>query len=462
MIKIPAKRIYDIDHKIVKDNAINRVATPAINDVTLTSNAEAVVDTRDILSDLAYYPDASGNYKRNSTNASQNYGNATVDYVEVDNFVYARIAVIKKEFKIPKYQYEKSIKNIINNFASKTSAGAKCKITYIKGTYPASGTLNVKHTVTSATEYIDVSNSWPSEVIRGDVEFDGTIYTEELYPTADDDKTDFNADYSTSTDLTFSHTISKRASVTSNIITSTASVSFNRTSGDTVGNSLSVTLDSDRKYYTVKINIYCQYDWHYLQYVYSGYDGWKVADELWDSTNNVPKPRELTGTGYVAIPQAVELSLYGDFITIRLGDTNSIVVTSGDGQNVYSVSGNELLQVANYYQKSYWDTRPAIISDAEDTINEYVQGKEVLVLKCSVNDYYDYDTGEKVIDTSTTSKMLFNVGDIVVPMKKTTSGSELPISTKVDGTAKCFEVIGIDVGTKGIIWQTLTLFEKTL
>lgn len=79
-------------------------------------------------------------------------------------------------------------------------------------------------------------------------------------------------------------------------------------------------------------------------------------------------------------PQKINFTIYGDTIGIDLTDN---AITYGNGNNPYSLQGNELLQDSG---------KVGDISMAEhlakNVLNEYGKGKETATLLCDINEYY--------------------------------------------------------------------------
>ena len=94
-------------------------------------------------------------------------------------------------------------------------------------------------------------------------------------------------------------------------------------------------------------------------------------------------------------------------------------------------------------------------------ISQYKNGKETATVLCSISDYYD-ENGEKVIsERGGTINQKFSMYDVVVPMKYSKIGEEIPISRYQNGKRKEFYVVGIKLIYDGAVWQELTLQEKT-
>jgi hypothetical protein len=93
-----------------------------------------------------------------------------------------------------------------------------------------------------------------------------------------------------------------------------------------------------------------------------------------------------------------------------------------------------------------------------DTLRDNIDGKEVATLRCSIRDYF-YQNGEKVISISDRNKMCFEIGDIVIPMKRNEYENDEPISKSITGTPKRFKVLGCKKIFNGATWQELSLRE---
>ena len=79
------------------------------------------------------------------------------------------------------------------------------------------------------------------------------------------------------------------------------------------------------------------------------------------------------------------------------------------------------------------------------------------MITCPIADFYDTN-GNKVIDTSISGKMLFDIGDIVIPYNYTNQGDK-PVAYNKDFTPKQFKVVGTQISMKQGVTQELTLQE---
>lgn len=179
-------------------------------------------------------------------------------------------------------------------------------------------------------------------------------------------------------------------------------------------------------------------------------------------------PSSLYISGYytIYVPQTVQLSFEGDTITVNLAEKNReyynnyIADTLKFGKKTFELQGSEIMQSgATVGEENAFDNL------AKRIITAYKNGKETIVINCSVSDYYEYDKnatnnkGKKVIDITNSDKMLFSIGDIVVPMFPSKQGVDEPLSTTKDGNAKEFYVVGNSIYYDGAVMQKIYLQE---
>lgn len=176
-----------------------------------------------------------------------------------------------------------------------------------------------------------------------------------------------------------------------------------------------------------------------------------------DTITNGGYNTNLTGTYEEYIPTEIEITVYGNTIGIDLNDKT--VYINGEAQKkVHSVEGNELMQTSNYWFDS---GTKAIEKMYGETQKEYALGKETATIRCSIGDYYDYKSGEKVISIdNSTSKMSFEIGDEVIPMVYGADGKDYPMSTYKNGSPKVFVVRGSKIFYDGAIFQEIFLQER--
>jgi len=238
------------------------------------------------------------------------------------------------------------------------------------------------------------------------------------------------------------------------------------------------------------------------------------------------------------IPNKIDLSVYGDIITLDLQDET---VTINNGNKVFSFDGNELIQSTN---------TPTQESKYQEIIEKWKDGKQTVIISCPISDYYDengrlsipnyafdnpcrlgvykyinkstygvyflrnrgaskpdisigdkiyyqnesatlltglipylgtgsgvwkaeievipngaiakeYNKNEIIVNLKTAGlldKLIFNIGDIVIPYTYTNQGDK-PLSYNKDFTPKQFKVVGTSISKKQGVTQELTLQE---
>ena len=165
---------------------------------------------------------------------------------------------------------------------------------------------------------------------------------------------------------------------------------------------------------------------------------------------------DLTGECVKYIPQKVEITVNGDTIGINLED-KTVYINGETQKKVHSIDGNELMQTSNYLLDN---GKNAIETMYGETRKEYERGKETATIRCSIGDYYDYDSGDKVISVdNSTGEMSFKMYDKVIPMIYAADGKDRPMSLYQDGMPKVFQVLGTKIFYDGAVWQELSLQE---
>lgn len=160
-------------------------------------------------------------------------------------------------------------------------------------------------------------------------------------------------------------------------------------------------------------------------------------------------------------------SLFGKTVEIHLRDDLTDIVGSVkkiipfDGRieidNGYYLADNAVVGINTY---ELIDAAFSIDEQFEKTRQLYLKGKETATIRCSIGDYYDYNSKERIISIdNSTSKMSFDIGDQVIPMVYGADGKDRPMSTYQDGTSKVFQVLGTKIFYDGAVWQELSLQE---
>ena len=183
-----------------------------------------------------------------------------------------------------------------------------------------------------------------------------------------------------------------------------------------------------------------------------GYKSYKLGNTLSAWGDELGKTRTLSGAYENYIPKSISITLYGDTIGIALTDGS---VTYGSGKHPHSLSRNELLQDSGkVLDKSITQHL------ADNVLSEYAIGKETATLRCDISDYYDHESGEKVISISDPNlPMSFRLHDKVIPMVFGANGQDQPMSKYKDGSPKQFEVVGTNLLYDGAVWQEISLQE---
>ena len=161
-----------------------------------------------------------------------------------------------------------------------------------------------------------------------------------------------------------------------------------------------------------------------------------------------------TGTGqnpriqYGYFRNRISLYLASDYYTI---ETNS----SNLGTNPkYSVESNELLQTTTTI-----DNKKLSQYIYEQITGEWGGGKETATLKCSIGEYYDENNNLVISTKNNDLQMTFNIRDLVIPYIPTARGGTEPMSIKLDGTPKVFQVTQVRPYFDGACWQEIMLQE---
>lgn len=425
-IIIPSKRTYNRQNPKVRDNVIERIEVGAIEPIIETNyNANVFSLSEDTL-DLFDYP-----------KIGDNFG---VD-VDVTEFI--------GEKAFSSYGYYNSV------FKAWYFYFAFCS------SKPFYKTLNIEIPKVSLNKYIENLNDtkFNYSVYYGYVE--DNSFKIILNKTANADNKD---DYYNNQRYTFSSALSEEFSLTydeqSSDLSKIKNVSneeifefgeediiakVNLTNEENL-DTATITYNKEKDAYTATVKILCGI-------VKGNVQGSRDLE-------NLPQTITEYGTLHCYVPLKVTLDLNGKSLTLNLTDkTVYIPETDKTSKKVYSVDGNELMQTTNYFRGTKQEN--AIESMYGKTRKEYANGKETATILCSVNDYFDYDTKEKVvaIDNST-NKMSFTIGDEVIPMVYGTDGKDNPMSVYSTGNPKIFEVIGTKLYYDGAVWQELSLLEK--
>lgn len=155
-------------------------------------------------------------------------------------------------------------------------------------------------------------------------------------------------------------------------------------------------------------------------------------------------------------PKTLSISINGDIQKIDISDV--VRKVGQDSTYVITNTDNELLQVADT-KKQNLDAN-AISTDFSKVISNYKNGKQIITLKCAIDDYFDNNGNLAISKQGKTNKMSFSIYDEVVPMIRNQQGRDVPLALLPNGDAKTFKVLGTNFVYDGAIWQELTLQES--
>lgn len=178
-----------------------------------------------------------------------------------------------------------------------------------------------------------------------------------------------------------------------------------------------------------------------------------------DTTEAIESGR-VTRTKEVYTPIDLTITYYGETTKYVFSEKNGVVTAAKEEErNNYSAAKNEL-----YTENNTYNGVNIALANANRIESVYKDGRESYELLCSVKEYYNED-GTLAVSTKNQvggkTKMLFDIGDEVIPYKPTAAGDK-PISYKKDGkTPKTFIVVGVTPIFDGAVWQSLNLIEKT-
>jgi hypothetical protein len=154
------------------------------------------------------------------------------------------------------------------------------------------------------------------------------------------------------------------------------------------------------------------------------------------------------------------ISLYGDYFIEGAKVNQSYSLGATKPKNILKLPTNELVQTKNLYGRS---STPTIYSEKllKEVYERYKGGKETATLLCGVDKYYDLESQTIIIDPEAESEEippLFKKYDIVVPFIKSNNG-EIPLSKNADGSAKTFQVLGVNIKYNGVLKQEIVIQE---
>lgn len=409
-IVIPSKNIYSINFDPVIDNQIDKVEVETITPSTVY-DYDTIVFNKDYTNLGLYLPD---NYDLKADSRQIHQDNTQGNwyyYAEAISFVNIRPAYTTVSIKVPKNQSNKLISKI-----------------YDKENIKYSLVLDEKETVPiSVTVKISSSDGHPS---NSNISYG-----------------DFNWDYNNRETTKISGIKLKDYLSVANTITvpsasGTSVQGISATASKTLANQ--ENLGSTSVAYNAQDDTWDLLNLKILTAVYVVKTG-----ENYYNKSSLPifraQTRTLNGTAEIYAAKQLSMTIYGDTINLDLQDKT---VSIGNGNKVFSFDGNELIQTTN---------TPTQEGKYQEIIDEWKNGKQTATIACPIADFYDTN-GNKVIDTSVSDKMLFGIGDIVIPYTYTNQGDK-PISYNKNFTPKQFKVVGTKISKNQGGTQELTLQE---
>ena len=397
-IVIPSSKTYERQNHKVRDNVIERIEVGAV-EVLPDNEYETPVYNEPLDSGFSFYK---------SVPSDKIFSQITIDGYQTE-FWYAYHWISPqyiKNFliKIPK------IKN--NKWTNKIYTGKKEdeKTPYI------GITVRAKKETGTATATYPLSNK-PNTNYTKTEDYTGSITPKKTY--------------------TYTHTIS------GSLATKSITTPEKWVNEDNIN---TATYTDDNDFYYLNLTILCGYE-------EIGVGGYNVFA---DTSITTPTYISLSGECEKYTAYRVEITVYGNTIGIDLKD-KTVYINGETAKKVHSIDGNELMQTSNYLLDS---GENAIETMYGETRREYERGKETATIRCSIGDYYEYDSTEKAISIdNSTGKMSFKMYDQVIPMVYGADGQDRPMSTYQDGSPKVFQVLGTNIFYDGAGWQELSLQE---
>lgn len=146
----------------------------------------------------------------------------------------------------------------------------------------------------------------------------------------------------------------------------------------------------------------------------------------------------------------------------KLEKEDNVQYSGDDNTRPFEMAESSLLTTQTYIQNE-----SSKVQLAEWLVNRayenYKEGIETATIRCSLVDYYNSDGALEISPTNYSAdnadtRMMFSVGDIVIPYVATPNGDR-PMSSNPDGTPKEFRVTGVTLISDGAVWQELQLQE---
>lgn len=348
IIEIPSSNIYSIDNQKVITNKIDRIDASVNNGEIVNETTNVYNET--VKDDNLFVP--SETQKSDISYSASAIMDQYDGYGIVVSYIEATPTYLTKKFIIPN--------NVDNKKIIKLLVGED------KNGFP-----NINYSCFGYIKKGNVSGSVSGK--QGNVisiwNFSNLTINEGEETFSDTDR------YSVETEFSYTYSkkiqgahYSKNYSTTANLVLSNSS------------NILNPNVKYNENNIEVELTILCG-----IKVYFVGGDYYMPQDFNAYNPINIP----LNGTYEKYIPKEVNVSFSGNTIKIDLKNEE---ITFGDGENVYSFSGNELIQTTN---------TPTQQQTYQKVIDEWKNGREVAEIKCAIADYYDNE-GNLVISPNKT------------------------------------------------------------
>ena len=412
-ILIPSKNIYDKQNPKVRDNVIERIEVGAVEIVPDNKYEEPIANI------VEYKNPTKGEPKTDIIGDSASLGVGSQVYNTVIAYIQGTPYYYDLTIKIPLIKENSYISSLLLGVDDNNNANIK---------YSVGGTIKTGEVTATLTR---------TGIGERDVEISNIVKGE---PTQKQ---------STFTNIPYKYSYSDKYGGSLAEAKATAEVSFDEGNIKEIEKA-NIVIDNGKEYYQF-----------YLR-VIAGVDIVKVSggDEYAYVAGHKTLNIESKGEYEEYLLEKIEVTVYGNTIGIDLQD-KTMYINGETAKKVHSIDGNELMQTSNYIKDENENiTENAIGTMYGKTRKKYEHGKETATIRCSVGDYYDYDSGEKMIAIDkSTGKMSFKLYDQVIPMVYGADGEDHPMSTYQDGSAKVFQVLGSNIYYDGAVWQELSLQE---
>lgn len=128
----------------------------------------------------------------------------------------------------------------------------------------------------------------------------------------------------------------------------------------------------------------------------------------------------------------------------------------GEGYTNHKLVHNELLQ-----KNTLVGGQGIGENNSKSIISKWKNGKETISLKVQYGEYYDEQSNLILSTKENDIRMSFEIGDIILPLKPTAAGIDVPYSKYLNGEAKRYRITQVKITQKGVIMQELDCQEET-